>query len=237
MDKYHRLFVILGACIFGCLAGIDCELNGEDYSYLRKDGEDYQGDFQGITYKFNVCGLTHNAQCSSVGGSACSFQGEGVQNVLAKSGGSMAEYAFEGAVGVAWTYTDGDNCASGSLSRQTKIAFVCDQKQSRTTEVVVLDNEELCVTTIEVAYPDMCPHLSGGDWFLIIVPVLVLVACGGSCIYRKYKLEKEGADVVPALEFWKSIPGLVKVGCQVSYQFVRTKVFRQPPGEDAYEQL
>jgi len=72
---------------------------------------------------------------------------------------------------------------------------------------------------IELTGPAGCgllpppPGMSGGTLFLILL--LVGIVCyfgGGSFLNFRYR-EKRGVQMVPQLDYWKQLPGLVKDGC------------------------
>ena len=63
--------------------------------------------------------------------------------------------------------------------------------------------------------------LSWGSLFLILFPVSVVVYLSAGCYYNYKYHEKRGIEMVPQLEYWKQVPGLVYDGCVFSYQQTR----------------
>lgn len=47
--------------------------------------------------------------------------------------------------------------------------------------------------------------------------VIVVVYFVGGVLFMKFKREASGKDLIPNVEFWSSIPGLVKDGIKFSY--------------------
>eukprot|EP01115_Flamella_aegyptia_P014930 TRINITY_DN8822_c0_g1_i2.p1 TRINITY_DN8822_c0_g1~~TRINITY_DN8822_c0_g1_i2.p1 ORF type:complete len:206 (+),score=58.06 TRINITY_DN8822_c0_g1_i2:390-1007(+) len=70
--------------------------------------------------------------------------------------------------------------------------------------------------------------LSGGSILLIIVLCAAVVYLVGGVIFKKVRMHAEGVELIPNVEFWTSLPGLVRDG----FKFVFNKVFRR--GQSAY---
>jgi len=54
--------------------------------------------------------------------------------------------------------------------------------------------------------------LSGGGIFLILLLCLVVVYLGAGIAYNKLRKQATGKELIPNVEFWVSLPGLVKDG-------------------------
>merc|ERR1711937_916956 len=54
--------------------------------------------------------------------------------------------------------------------------------------------------------------LSFGSICLIVMLVLVVVYFVGGFLFLRFAKQREGAEAVPQLEFWKELPGLVVDG-------------------------
>lgn len=54
--------------------------------------------------------------------------------------------------------------------------------------------------------------LSAGSVLLIIFFVLLFVYFAAGMLFKKYKMQAEGAEIVPNKDFWTSLPGLIKEG-------------------------
>jgi len=62
--------------------------------------------------------------------------------------------------------------------------------------------------------------LSGGSVFLIIFFVSLFVYFAAGAGYNYYQ-GKEGAEIIPQVEFWKDLPFLVKDGAVFSFERIR----------------
>jgi len=62
------------------------------------------------------------------------------------------------------------------------------------------------------------PAISGGWIFIIILSGLTVLYFVGGAIYNKFVQHKEGIEIIPNVEFWMSLPGLVKDGFLFTYR-------------------
>jgi len=122
-------------------------------------------------------------------------------------------------------YTGGDSCPTYNNNRRITINFVCSISSAPPTYV----GESQCLYTFNWISPSGCGlsdppaddepgeggssgSLSGGDVFLIIFFIggFLYVAIG---VAYNYKFKGQtGVEMIPNLQFWKALPGLIKDG-------------------------
>jgi len=132
-------------------------------------------------------------------------------------------------VGVQTDGTDGYGVmaayANGNSGRTMEITFICDPNAGTGNPIFVAEvNTNYKFNWITAAG---CPTnvnfggggsggggggLSGGSILLIILLCVTVVYLVGGVLLNKFARHKEGMEMVPNVEFWISIPGLVKDG-------------------------
>jgi uncharacterized membrane protein YgcG len=60
--------------------------------------------------------------------------------------------------------------------------------------------------------------ISGGWIFIIILSGLTVIYFVGGAIFNKFVRHKEGLEIIPNVEFWLALPGLVKDGILFTYR-------------------
>jgi len=63
--------------------------------------------------------------------------------------------------------------------------------------------------------------LSGGWVFVIILLVSFFVYCAAGIAFMRIRKGATGAAMIPNVEFWKELPGLMKDGCIFTYRKIR----------------
>jgi len=63
--------------------------------------------------------------------------------------------------------------------------------------------------------------LSGGSILLILLLVVAVVYITAGLLWNKFKAQKNGVELVPNLDFWTSLPGLVKDGIMFPINKIR----------------
>ena len=58
-------------------------------------------------------------------------------------------------------------------------------------------------------------------FFALCIPYFV-----GGTLYRKYRLQASGKDMIPNVEFWAALPGLIREGFEFTQLKVTTHVNR-----------
>jgi len=69
--------------------------------------------------------------------------------------------------------------------------------------------------------------LNGGAIFLIIYFVAIAVYLIAGIIYKAFVKGARGLEVIPNIEFWMTVPGLVKDGCIFIYRSIAAKVCKK----------
>ncbi|KAL0233988.1 hypothetical protein PCE1_002491 [Barthelona sp. PCE] len=108
--------------------------------------------------------------------------------------------------GVKAVIINGDRCASGAS--RSSIVFCSCSDRTTISEVTEMD----CSFEFRMSSPSCCPVTSGPGgigffgalfWFLFIASIIYFV--GGS-IYKYFSLGARGIEIIPNIDFWRSIP-------------------------------
>jgi len=174
-------------------------------------------------YEFQVCGTgfscgtvacsTNNAgSCQSwadfmtPGSQACAGQ-SAPQNLLGLPDGK----------GVSLSYVGGDTYQGNA--RKTNINLNCAPDETGWGTVFFDDSRQSeLIFTVTISSPHACPGgggsegLSGGSVILIILVVVIPIYLVGGMVFNKVRRNATGVELIPNLEFWKVVPGLVKDG-------------------------
>lgn len=94
--------------------------------------------------------------------------------------------------------------------------------------------KNICVNGCEFAAAADDGSSSGGWIFIGILFGVIFLYCAIGYAINGHKTKKWGnyKDNIPQLTFWKVLPKLVCVGCQVSYEFIRGLMNKQVGGSD-----
>jgi len=112
-----------------------------------------------------------------------------------------------------------------SIPRVTTINVECDNKATTGTVVSIVeptDNNQKCKYTITMKHSAACKGgggLSGGSVFLIILLCLSVTYLVGGVIFNKVRNDASGVALIPNVEFWQGLPGLIVDG----FRFVKGK--------------
>jgi len=117
---------------------------------------------------------------------------------------------MEGAAGVELLYDNGD---WGMVGR---IKILCDPAAEQLgnlrpdgdPKTMIVNSKYACLA------PANGSGLSLGSILLIVLAGLVIVYIGAGVAWNYFKEEKTGIEVFPNLEFWQSVPSLIKDGAQ-----------------------
>jgi len=115
-------------------------------------------------------------------------------------------------------YDGGDFGNSGQLRLNCKpdaVEFENIQGQNF-YKVIVADSKYACPVPLTQG-----GALSIGSGIMITIAVLLVVYLTGGILWNKFKQEKDGMELVPNVEFWSSLPGLVKEGFQFTIEKIR----------------
>jgi len=105
--------------------------------------------------------------------------------------------------------------AQGDLDRRMEIDFSCDPNAG--TGSPAFKNEGPThhynfVWSSQYACPVKAGGLSPGSIMLIIIASLLVIYLVAGILFNKFKRQLGGIEMIPNVEFWISIPGLVKDG-------------------------
>ncbi|KNC54259.1 mannose 6-Phosphate Receptor [Thecamonas trahens ATCC 50062] len=132
------------------------------------------------------------------------------------------------------TYENGDPCSTG-VNRTIEITLLCDPEHSGELPKIVFDGEAehciyrftlssnklgYCPTTYNPSAPPSSPSKhkgpSGGTILLIVAVVFAFVYLVGGCVYKRVVVGAVGLEMIPNVDFWRSLPGLVLDGFNFS---------------------
>eukprot|EP00727_Mastigamoeba_balamuthi_P007628 m51a1_g3486 hypothetical protein (333) ;mRNA; f:785338-788313 len=204
------------------------------YHDAGQDDVQYTGYIGGknVFFYVNFCGPTTTSAtsyCNSMAvcskGSSFRYYGGGLvtsQQILKTnlSGVSSGD-------GVMVTYANGEACETNpQILRSTIIYVNCDKKATAPGEFYeASESSNQCAYTLKMKSPvagcgkpapcDGCGSsgMGAGGIILIILAVLVVVYLVGGCFYNyRFREIRTFPHMIPNLEFWVMIPGLVKDG-------------------------
>jgi len=127
-------------------------------------------------------------------------------------------------------------CADDITKMGVVINNYCDPEEILPANPYFLKAYEYddCVARIDVKTKYGCPTkpgsgldgsgLSLGSILLITLLVIVVVYVVGGMAFQYRFREARGVDMVPNLEFWKTIPGLVKDGCIFTWAKIQARI-------------
>lgn len=183
----------------------------------------------GFTYQFQICGNTKKV-CNKQPAPASKWRGGKCNNL-----GDLDTQTIEAIdpanplKGVRIKYNEGDICKKqqdGQTQIETRAVsyeITCDSSKTATV-LKEIKEINMCEYTIMFESAAACPASGGGGsgkMFLILLLAATAVYCGGGIAYNKYRAQKQGMEMIPQLEFWQQLPGLVKDG--VAFSWANTK--------------
>jgi len=65
---------------------------------------------------------------------------------------------------------------------------------------------------------DSSGGLSGGWIFIIFLVILTFVYCVGGIAFMHFQRGATGLEMLPHMNFWREVPGLIKDGCIYSWR-------------------
>jgi hypothetical protein len=154
----------------------------------------------------------------------------GTESSLTFSYGSQA--GNNNANGLIVTFTGGTPV--NGVARSMEIDFVCDESAGIGTPTYIIENTKTLRYYFKWTTAHACPTggsnggggspskggLSGGSVFLIIFFVGLVVYFAAGIAFKRIRMHSEGIEMIPNVEFWTSLPGLVRDGVF----FIRNKI-------------
>jgi len=170
-------------------------------------------------YKVSVC--QDNMQCGACAPAGFCQVNEFFSDCLGKF--SAVSVMADGTVQL--LYDEGDWGNTGQLKLNCNPAADTFQniKGEQFYKVTTADSKYACA-----APPGGYGALSLGTVIMIVITVLVVVYLVVGILWNKFREEKEGVDLLPNVEFWTSVPGLVKDGAV----FTKEKISGAVSGHD-----
>jgi len=190
-------------------------------------------------WKINVCEKTADPLCVVQGGGApgsmCQYNLQDVyQHTIAAFAGAFPTYQLvnqaDPTAGVLMNFANGDPCGTPPAPRTAAMKFTCSQQPGGTYTVTPVG---ACGYTVTFASTAGCSHsgqpsgggggggLSGGSIFLIIFFVTFPVYVAAGCIYKRQKMGTTGMESCPNVDFWRSLPGLIKDGFVFTFSKIK----------------
>jgi len=229
------LLALFALALFGISAQSDCKgkIGGNNYDLgplanAVGDGDIQTVDSTGNTYYYRPCKSVSTVACS---------QGTNPPNpgTCQKDSRMIPRYHSCGSTSTAtWkARSDGEatgfflHFTSGEEDRQSDIEFVCDPAAGTGNLTAATPTEQPThYYHLQWKSSLACPHtggdgdgggddgggISGGWIFIIILICLVAVYLIGGVIYKRFRTEDRGLDLIPQKDFWFSLPFLVKDG-------------------------
>jgi hypothetical protein len=166
-----------------------------------------------VNFCTGVAGTTISATCSGGNTTACQYGSVSAGKTPVAF--SALPSTFTNATGVTMTYTGGQSCTQ--IGARTSVFYmVCDATAADLVTVAVDELQCKYVFTFKSMYA--CESSGGGGglggWIFVIIVLVgfVLFLVVGS-IYKWKVKGASGSDVIPLIDFWKDLPGLIKDGC------------------------
>jgi len=241
-----KTVVLLTIYLFSFAVGQTCtytDSKGMNYNLapLKNDQNDY---FQNVVAKkwniwINVCRPLVTTLC---GTAAAGCQQWDPSTPAGKASlGTVASMALtdlkrpgpgpNGKYGVTASFTNGGS------GRTFEVDFQCDEGQNPGSFGFLDESPNLhynfgwptkyaCPSNMPPPPPPGPPpangkKLSGGSILLILLLVVAVVYITAGLLWNKFKAQKNGVELVPNLDFWTSLPGLVKDGIMFPINKIR----------------
>jgi len=233
MNHYQVIIIIL-TIIFGSIYcqpdSVSCKITASDgYMYdltpLMSQGQISQIDSDNMwTYTIAICQNTITCDiCPKAGYCQTGTLGGTLYTYCI---GSIEEDEITGMPGGKGAILEYDEPKSGPEGRIGKVFINCVPGALVANKVVVSPK---AVTDYKFTFDSSaaCPTgrasvMSGGSIFLIILFVVAASYVVGFVAYNyAVKKTQPGPDLLPHLEFWKSVPGLVQDGITFTIQKVK----------------
>jgi len=244
------LAIVLVASFIGeVVSGYSCEYTAGtgasyDFSSLTNGSTDFATfDVNGVYY-FQICTpLIHNCSAGLVNGQptmGCQVTAQ-AQNSL----GTLASQSYASVLNatgnstappvVTVYYYDGKR---GGRGRNAEVRIVCSVGQTSPSVKIMETSNTVNVTYVFTVQTDATcsggtAKKGGGLYFIIIFFALIAVYFIGGALYMKFARHAEGREIIPNVEFWVELPGLLKDGCLYSYNQTIGRLVKR----DGYQQV
>jgi len=191
-------------------------------------GTDFSSSSDGYTYKFRLCGVVSDSQCSQVSGSYCQYGG----TVMYSCGQWLNHVwslidASNPNKGIQLQYNNGDATWCGVARTSTIILNCVASAPAVPSSWTTANPSGTCVYSATASSSAACPSsskpdsggggggMSGGWIFIVILLVIAVVYIVAGCVYnRQYKGASSSRESCPNHDFWFALPDLVRDGCR-----------------------
>jgi len=256
MQRLMAVLAVLALMVLAASAQADCKGKVGKYEYdltalaAKIGAVDLQAtDSSNQVYYYRVCGVVSSSFCQTVT--------DNTPAVCQKDSRIPAQYHDCGSQKTAkfqklpsGSESSGFTLAfsGGEEDRAAMIYFKCDEKVDNGVLKFVKEDP---VKTYDLEYVSKyaCPKnggggggggggddddggISGGWIFIIILSSLIVLYIIGGVAFNKFYRHHEGKEIIPNVEFWTSLPGLVKDG----HLFIWRKA-RSLTGRGSYEEM
>jgi len=160
-----------------------------------------------------------NGKCAAIGDYTTQVCVPLGASPVGPNGTDLGSASGESGGGVACAYTDGDDGGTGK--RSVTMTYTCAAEHLAPTAAQLPNSNAYAINfegpaACAVVSKTVVNGLSGGSIFLICLAVTVFLYLGGGITYNYKYRELRGIEVVPQIDYWKQLPGLVYDGCKFS---------------------
>jgi len=231
MNKLIGLGVLLLVALPAmCSAACSYTANGWTYdlSSLTKTRGVYSGTGDGVTYAMDVCGIVHDGGiCEQNSCTICQTnEMVGCHSKSMPNSWAMIDNSNPhlGAKQVFVGRANACQVAGRWVPARIEIQFTCSTAPTPDQfQVTPLNPDDPnCLLTFQLPSPAACPHpansgLSGGSIFIAVVLCSAVIYVVGGLIYGTVVQKREGIEAFPHINFWRTLPGLVKDGVRFTF--------------------
>jgi len=198
-----------------------CQYNGYNIAPLQNSSSDYILNIGLYIYYVNVCGPVLAKQCLPSQAVVCQTWNGGKATLSLYNSGTPGPLARGTGNGEGFTvqFNGGDG------GRTMEIDFVCAAGSGVGSPQLTGENPKnhyvFTWGTQYVCSSSGSGGLSGGSIFLILLLCLAVVYIVVGVLFNKFKKQATGIELIPNVEFWTSIPGLVRDGFMLIINKIR----------------
>lgn len=208
-----------------------CQFKDESGTYeismksISKRGKPFYTNVRGIghswTYDIDPCyGFTNRSDCEDV--TMCQYSSDGKERFPVARYDIVSYSPFVDRKSPITVVYNNVTYGEPKATRQMKIVLTCSELGKPPT--VKEETGQVNVYKVAISSPEVCPKKvqpnsggsggpSTGTILVIIFFVVLVVYLVAGVLFMKYRRGATGREVIPNIEFWSSLPGLIKDGC------------------------
>lgn len=218
------LCLVVAAGTYSCTGTVD----GTSYDLSPLMGIDITGDDgKGQEYHLYMCAdaPVNHGECTMGFATVCQTTDTVINSEFRTLAVSTEDPVWEASGdGISLTFSNGPVCY-GAGPRKVVINLICDLGSGIPDKFVSVAEDPFCVYTMEYRTSVVCEGAAGGLSFgsilmisiSVLIPLYILIGC----VIKRKKMGITGVrESVPNIDFWASLPSLVKDGCA----FTKTKL-------------